>query len=46
MKAPEFFHGGAKAYDLVSVDDNILNTEPVLSDDDLINNFIEDRNPV
>ena len=44
FKAPEFFPDGTTANDLESVDDKVLNTEPVMLDDDIIYDAMEDAN--
>ena len=37
VQTPEFFPEGPTANDIVFADDNVINTEPVMFDDEIIN---------
>ena len=42
VHAPHFFPEGTCANDVVSADDSVINTEPILTDDELFSEFFEE----
>ena len=41
--APNFFPDGITAEDVISADDNVLSTEPLLTDDEIIDDIMDDE---
>ena len=44
--APEFFPEGATDNEIVSVDDSVIGTEPIMTDDEILSDALNEENDV